>query len=520
MADPRADTGSTMETTPLMSAGDLMSPGGAGINNTGKDAGKAKSSFGGRNIGFFGATAVIINNVTGPGMVTLPVLFAQAGWVLPTLAMVVMMVTSTFASTLMAKAMTLVDGNSRLQKRLEMTTLAKALFPHWAYLAVMVMLIICLQASNISAIIISAQTMDFTLVAIYKSCALEFYPSFGFVCVSEPGDAISAFGDAYVLTLGFLLVALASIPLGYFNLDDNIAVQIGAFFLMVAIICEWVIVFVLLGPKDGHTVPAFGESQYVVNVLGTIVFNYAYVVTIPSILNEKKKDVGINKSLWISTAASTVIFMIIGLGGALVFRFGTSGNPTILTVINDATGLPGWLHAVSQVCVYLFPLATLISGIPIMAIVIRYNLINAKLCGPVLANFFAVVVPFLFSIPFYTGDGLQSVIAWTGLFVNGLVNFVVPIVLYIIALRNHKRGRVISIEEDGASIFDLGPLGSNQDDWGIAHEFFALPRSWSAGAGKTALRLAVGLVSLNILLLVACWVIDFVYLAKGTNLVG
>ena len=71
------------------------------------------------------------------------------------------------------------------------------------------------------------------------------------------------------------------------------------------------IVFVLLGPKDGHTVPAFGESQYVVNVLGTIVFNYAYVVTIPSILNEKKKDVGINKSLWISTAASTVIFMII-----------------------------------------------------------------------------------------------------------------------------------------------------------------------------------------------------------------
>ena len=31
--------------------------------------------------------------------------------------MVVMMVTSTFASTLMAKAMTLVDGNSRLQVR-------------------------------------------------------------------------------------------------------------------------------------------------------------------------------------------------------------------------------------------------------------------------------------------------------------------------------------------------------------------------------------------------------------------
>ena len=99
-----------------------------------------------------------------------------------------------------------------------------------------------------------------------------------------------------------------------------------------------------------------------------------------------------------------------------------------------------------------------------MAIVIRYNLINAKLCGPVLANFFAVVVPFLFSIPFYTGDGLQSVIAWTGLFVNGLVNFVVPIVLYIIALRNHKRGRVISIEEDGASIFDLGRMSWNGRD--------------------------------------------------------
>ena len=73
--------------------------------------------------------------------------------------------------------------------------------------------------------------MDSTLITVFgKSCALEFHPSFfKGTCVefddANAGIADSPFGDAYVLSFGFGVVAALAIPLGYFNVEDNILVQ-------------------------------------------------------------------------------------------------------------------------------------------------------------------------------------------------------------------------------------------------------------------------------------------------------
>lgn len=36
---------------------------------------------------------------------------------------------------------------------------------------------------------------------------------------------------------------------------------------------------------------------------------------------------------------------------------------------------------------------------------------------------------------FYTGTGLQNIISWTGLFVQGTINFCIPLIIYIVAVR-------------------------------------------------------------------------------------
>jgi hypothetical protein len=51
-----------------------------------------------------------------------------------------------------------------------------------------------------------------------------------------PPDAATPFPHEYVLSLGFLIILVVAIPLGYFNLDDNIVVQ------QVACLALWVIV--------------------------------------------------------------------------------------------------------------------------------------------------------------------------------------------------------------------------------------------------------------------------------------
>jgi len=73
-------------------------------------------------------------------------------------------------------------------------------------------------------------------------------------------------------------------------------------------------------------------------VLGTVIFNYAFVTSIPSWLNEKvsdldildrsslesnnhsqKHDVSINKSVWSSSIAASALFLLIGFCGISFF---------------------------------------------------------------------------------------------------------------------------------------------------------------------------------------------------------
>ncbi len=100
------------------------------------------------------------------------------------------------------------------------------------------------------------QTVDFALVAMFKyTCGLEFYPDFGYDSVTTAGhgtlglcclsnhasccssrrntfcvvcpDSNTPFGDVIIISLGFVIVFVGTLPMAYFNLDDNIWVQIG-----------------------------------------------------------------------------------------------------------------------------------------------------------------------------------------------------------------------------------------------------------------------------------------------------
>ena len=188
--------------------------------------------------------------------------------------MLVVMIVAGFSATMLCKAMAMVPGNDRFQVsscgmfahsdhdlqlvvgdfqgRIELSGLARHYFPKWAYYITLLLLIISLQATNIASIIISSQvppphhnsntlphhhntiphsqTADFALVAIFKWVGgVEIYPDPGWVTADTPGDSNSPFGDVIIISLGFMLVLMTAIPLGYFNLDDNIYVQVGKY---------------------------------------------------------------------------------------------------------------------------------------------------------------------------------------------------------------------------------------------------------------------------------------------------
>ena len=132
----------------------------------------------------------------------------------------------------------------------------------------MIVFVVAFQASNISAIILSSQTMDTTLVAMFKrSVALQIYPNFGGTSTADGVSGDSPFGDAYVISVGFIVILCLTIPMGYFNLDDNIWVQKGAFLMLILCLLTWTGQFIGLG-LDPNNMPVVSGGGF--NQLGVL----------------------------------------------------------------------------------------------------------------------------------------------------------------------------------------------------------------------------------------------------------
>jgi len=307
-----------------------------------------------------------------------------------------------------------------------------------------------LQCANVAAIIECAQVADSALIAIFKkTCGLRIHPGFDWQCITSQSDTDSPFPDGsyYLFTIGFLIMMVLVIPMGYLNLDDNIIVQILADIFLVVVTCDFLVTFILHGLTPAN-VPAIGKSQAA--VLGQIMANYGYVTTIPSWCSEKKPDVSVNKSIWIATCVGTVTFFVLGYFGALSYHFPPDGD--ILSVINNSDQS----NAFDKALVYLFPLMVLATTIPVFSIIVRYNLLQNKVFPKGLSNFIAVILPWLVVIPFLTGGGLNSIINWGTLIFASVANFIIPFLVYFKASGFRDRPTVTLSERQHDILKELG----------------------------------------------------------------
>lgn len=92
-----------------------------------------------------------------------------------------------------------------------------------------------------------------------------------------------------------------------------------------------------------------------------------------------------------------------------------------------------------QVATYIFPSAALLSGIPVLSIIIRYNLLENHIMNKFWSNMFAVVFPWVVSLAFYPGTSLADLINWSSAILFVFLNFVLPLMLYISV--NSESGR-------------------------------------------------------------------------------
>eukprot|EP00928_Gymnodinium_smaydae_P028815 TRINITY_DN21878_c0_g1_i1.p1 TRINITY_DN21878_c0_g1~~TRINITY_DN21878_c0_g1_i1.p1 ORF type:complete len:496 (-),score=121.69 TRINITY_DN21878_c0_g1_i1:155-1642(-) len=405
----------------------------------------AEVAFGEKTICFLGSLSMLLNNILGPGIANFPALYQQAGWLPPTVVVAICAASSLAGGELLVMAMRSLPGNDHFQRRVEYSTLCGHYFGRASAKFCIAMFLLSMLAVNISTIIQTAQVFDATIDSLFSdSCAVEFYPSpLRVFCHTSPSD-ITPFGNGKVLlSLGAIIVALSSIPLGYYNLDDNIAVQKVAMLLIAFSILAWLAIFWQLGLEPSR-VPALrlatadGDVSSLHGLGGTVLFNFMFISTLPSWVCEKHPGVEARRVVFWSLLISALIFVVVGTCGGMAFREYYTTDNTLLSQLHHIRQ-PSALKVLASTAVDVYAVSANLASIPIFAIMLRYNLVEQKLLSPGLAAFVAVVVPWLVGVLFYCGRGFADVVEFAGTFTSSIVNLIVPSLLFIASQRDHLR---------------------------------------------------------------------------------
>ncbi len=473
-----------------------------------------------------------------------------------------------------AEAMRRIPGNEHFKGGVEFTTVIKYYFGHRAYLLSVISLNGALQALNILSIIQSASALDQAVDHMFgKTCAINLTP-FAIDSITPPNSTVCSnstiifknstvpnstvyknitvcsnsnvtqavlpmsrqfaacydingytddgnpFGCHVVLSIGFVISLLLVIPMGYFNLDDNMIVQQVCFVL--TILCWLVWILVSFGAKSSFNLPAVNSDSNTGSqaaVVGTVLFNFGFVCTVPSWINEKRRDVGINSTVWISTIACNFIFFIIGIPGCIAFSdylqgpttntchqqavidssyncanslldIFTGGNPNIPNFMQEPAG-----NFIVQLSVYLFPIVAILSSIPVFSIVIKYNCLENGL-SPVLSNFWGIIFPWVVALPLMQmPNAFNIVLQFSSNIFVAFTDFILPCCLYYVL----QRGDSYPKYDDYSSLVNSNEfMEGNEDSPDLEdniHIHYAIPSSWNLSPkSKMVVALVVGIM--------------------------
>ena len=393
-----------------------------------------------KSLSFFFSFVFIINQIWGPGVLAIPIVFQQSGVVLTLATMVVFMVVSALSSTLLSQAIALIPGNCHYERRFEFSSALQYYGGHRTFVVCSVLLNITIQSYTLASIVICAQSIDQALVEITgKTFALILYPHVAFTSLDSAAfEALTSGSFALAVTLGYVVIVVLFLPTCFQSLDDNVkTVQLLSFLCFLAILIEFGVYFVMLGMKPAregggfHPVPALGSTY--TQLISVFIFSWSYTMFIPSWLNEKKDAVSVNAVIWSSGFAALLGYAGFGLLCAAV-EVGIHLD-NILPILTDTAPV------VTRIFAHAFALTIIAPGIPICAVSTRQNLLSAKVVGVRWAYFLSAVAPFLLSFLFSSGAFFANLLVWSSLLFNGVVNFIIPHALYLQAVRRWEQRR-------------------------------------------------------------------------------
>ena len=398
-----------------------------------------------KTINKFQSFALITNNICGPAMMSLPTLFRAAGFMPTVTCILIVFVCTSLCGTFLTEAIQQIPGNREFRRNLDFAQAFRIVAGEQWYHPVQILVIVSCLSQIFAAIVETSQALDSFLASfvIGKTYALQFSTMSiiewsSYDCseashakhVTDEGvdlDLCTPFADADfgIVTLGYVLMTVFFMPLGLGDLKETMIVQMVAFLAFFVFLYQFEWEFAHKGYNFVDTVPWVGDDYS--SLAGVVLFNYAYPITVPSWLSEKKTNVPVNSLIWGTSALSTVIYIIFGLTAA--FAFSDPGTDTLIVLASSQ------VTPTTRIMAAFFGVCIIGCGAPVFCVIVHNQLASDAFFSPSGSMFIGCIMPYLVSMWMYQGDLLMSILNWTGLVVNGTVASILPLVLAYLAYK-------------------------------------------------------------------------------------
>lgn len=401
-----------------------------------------------KTLGSLASFALLVNNMVGPAMMGIPFLFVRAGIIPVVCSVGVAWICSSLVGTLLCDTIAGILGNSKFTQNVTFASACKTIIGgRWYLLAEGLFLLSCMIQA-FAGLIETAHAMDGFLAyfLLGRTFALQLLPVPELIewtpseCrgvnlgdstlheAYEPSDCTPFYDDGPLLiTLGFVLTTAIFMPLGLALLKETMVMQFISFFCLLLSLSQFEWEFLSRGLLS-H-VPWIGTDF--TSLAGVILFNYTITLTMPSWLSEKRPEVGVNRTIWGATTLVSLLYISFGLLAAMAFEGVTD---EMLTILCSSKA-----HFFTRIYGALFGVIIIGGGVPVFCVVLRTTLSTNTSMNPKSALFWGAIFPYAASWVLYQGSLLMTVLNWTGLVVNGVVAFILPLVLTACALKNANR---------------------------------------------------------------------------------
>jgi amino acid permease len=126
---------------------------------------------------------LIINNISGPAMMSFPHLFHQAGIAPVILCIIWVLICSSLTATMFADAIASIPGNARFTRNINFSEAFRLLVGHDWYVVSETLFLLSCMVQICASLVETAQSLDGFLASflVGKTYALQFWPTLTFI---------------------------------------------------------------------------------------------------------------------------------------------------------------------------------------------------------------------------------------------------------------------------------------------------------------------------------------------------